>query len=180
MLSKACNASFQTVEAVYSCFDSLTFSKEELLFNTRTVSFKDPVFTNISTAWTTTIQVPVFGRCQTARTFGKMDEASGIKLDLNSSMDYKIFLHDPDFFILPINPSSTPVLGIPLELTGSNMSSSYSVMQYILAEENILLDRDNYPCTDYRKSGSSFTQCVMDHISKSTGCRVNDFHIPFR
>ena len=53
----ACNASFQTVEALYSCFDSLTFNKEELLFNTRTVSFKDPVFTNISTVWTTTIQV---------------------------------------------------------------------------------------------------------------------------
>ena len=172
MLSMACNTTFLTVEALYSCFDSLTFNKEELLFNTRAVSFKAPVFTNISTAWTTTIQVPVFGRCQTARTFGKMDEASAIKLDLNSSVDYKIFLHDPDFFILPINPSSTPALAIPLELSATNMSSSYSVMQYILAEENILLDRANYPCTDYRETGSSFTQCVVDDISKSTGCKV--------
>ena len=106
------------------CFESLVYQKEELIFGTKNFSFRDPVFTSLSTEWHPLIQSPTFGKCQTTNNFGMLDELAGMKIDLNTSHKYTIMLHDPDFFLAAVNPSSVPVLGVSVTLD-PNISNSY-------------------------------------------------------
>ena len=111
-------------ERFYPCFESLVYQKEELIFGTKNFSFRDPVFTSLPTEWQPLIQSPTFGKCQTTNNFGMLDELAGMKIDLNTSHKYRIMLHDPDFFLAALNPSSVPVLGVSVTLD-PNISNSY-------------------------------------------------------
>ena len=128
------NTTMDTPERFYSCFNSLTYQKEELIFGTKNFSFRNPMFTELSTDWRPLIQAPVFGKCQTTNNFGMMDELEGIKIDLNTSINYKIMLHDPGFFLASLNPSSVPSLGVSVTLD-PNISNSY---KYIDIESRYL------------------------------------------
>ena len=56
------------------------------------------------------------------RNVGKLVASKNFKAILNTSLDlgapYKVWIHDPDFYVESINPSSTPRIDITLNLTG--------------------------------------------------------------
>ena len=134
------NDSINTPEHFYACFESLAYHKEELIFATKNFSFKDPVFTELTTDWSSLYQAPQFGKCQTTNNFGMLDELAGMKIDLNTSHKYRIMLHDPDFFLAAVNPSSVPVLGVSVTLD-PNISNSYKLRVYFLTS---FVDTSNY------------------------------------
>lgn len=60
--------------------------------------------------------------CSPIRNVGKLVALKNFKAILNTSLDlgapYKVWIHDPDFYVKSINPSSTPRIDITLNLTG--------------------------------------------------------------
>ena len=60
-----------------------------------------------------------------------LDELASIKIDLDTSIKYKIMLHDPDFFLAAVNPSSVPVLGVSVTLD-PNISNSYKYQVFFI------------------------------------------------
>ena len=90
-----------------------------------------------------------------------------VKISLNASLPYRIWLHDPDFFLVTWNPSSVPAVEITLDL-----DTATTGFQYIGVEELRHLDRDGAPCTDYQEEGASFSDCVVTKMVESVGCKV--------
>ena len=75
----------------------------------------------------------------------------------------RIFIHDPNFFVLNMNPLGLPIKKIIL----SPRSGSF---YYSLAlREHRKLNTQNSPCVE--DSDYSFTACVKESLSRNVGCR---------
>ena len=92
-------------------------------------------------------------------------------------MKYRIWLHDPKFFFVNVNPSSTPSLPITMEknkLKVVNVGAEVA-MQFFVVEKVKLYNRDISPCTHYEDFNSSFYACVIRKTVSKIGCKVSPF-----
>ena len=171
----------------YSCLQLLTFSKEEMILDTQMLDYHTMQYTSIPAQWRRFLQVFNHGQCQTVRSLGQLTDSVQVmlslqklcrncaelnasvqvKISLNASLPYRIWLHDPDFFLVTWNPSSVPAVEITLDL-----DTATTGFQYIGVEELRHLDRDGAPCTDYQEEGASFSDCVVTKMVESVGCKV--------
>ena len=123
-----CNKTIDSVEEFYECVEKLMYSRDQLILESVFFSFSTTLVTPATDAtWEDLIETLFHGRCQTIRNVGKLPASQNFKAILNTSLDlgaqYKVFLHDPDFYVTSINPSSTPQIDISLNLTGSLVSN---------------------------------------------------------
>ena len=91
-----------------------------------------------------------------------------VKISLNASLPYRIWLHDPDFFLETQSASSVPVIDVTLDLRGVTLGAHQSIG----AERHELMDREGARCRDYRGDRDTFGECVAASVRKKTGCRV--------
>ena len=99
------------------------YTRDQLILKSVYFSYSTSIVTAATNAtWQDFIETAVHGRCQTIRNVGKLPASENFKAILNTSLDlgapYKVWLHDPDFFVESINPSSIPRIDITLNLTG--------------------------------------------------------------
>ena len=99
------------------------YRRDQLILKSVYFSYSTTIVTSAASAtWQDFIETAVHGRCQTIRNVGKLPASENFKAILNTSLDlgapYKVWLHDPDFFVESINPSSIPRIDITLNLTG--------------------------------------------------------------
>ena len=99
------------------------YRRDQLILKSVYFSYSTTIVTSATSAtWQDFIETAVHGRCQTIRNVGKLPNTENFKAILNTSLDlgapYKVWLHDPDFFVESINPSSIPRIDITLNLTG--------------------------------------------------------------
>ena len=118
-----CNMTIDSVEDFYNCIETLLYSRDQLILESVFFSFSTTLWkpaTNVK--WENYIEALIHGRCQTIRNVGKLVASKNFKAILNTSLDlgapYKVWIHDPDFYVESINPSSTPRIDITLNLTG--------------------------------------------------------------
>ena len=110
---------------------------------------------------------------------GTLLEGQFVKVSLNSTLKYRIWIHDPKFFFVSMNPSSTPALSITIEkekLKKLNFGAEVA-MQFIVAEKMTLYNRESSPCTHYGDFNSSFYACVVRKTVSKIGCKVRSFPI---
>ena len=146
------------------------FSKEDLILGTAEFNYETTLMTNISLQWEAFIDSLLHGRCQRLRNTGNMLEGKYLKIFLNSTFFYRIYIHDPNFHVTSLNPSGTPRLDLPLNFEGQKLSS---FVLYIYAEKHKFLNRKSSQCYDYEKAGSSFTACIAEFVSNETKCKVS-------
>ena len=118
-----CNKTIDSAETFYNCVDTFMYSREQLILKSTYFSISTTLATPaLNATWKEFIETLMHGRCQTIRNVGKLPSSYNFKAILNTSLDfgapYKVLLHDPDFFVTSINPSSTPQIDINLNLTG--------------------------------------------------------------
>ena len=149
----------------------MVFNREELITDTLTINLSVPVFRNYSISWREHFSVMFYGRCQKASDIGILKTGQYIKVHLNTSIPirYKIWLHDPEFFMLSLNPNSVPTIDNTLNVSAAPLG----VQLFINAEEHYLLNREKSPCSDYQDS--SFTKCVENYVITKTNCKVKYF-----
>ena len=118
-----------------------------------------------------------YGNCLFRETFGKLPEGQFVKVSLNTTLKYRIWLHDPKFFLVSMNPSSTPSLSINIEKGMLKMLTigAEVAMQFLVAEKITLYNRDNSPCTHYEDFNSYFHACVIGKTTSKIGCKVITF-----
>ena len=119
-----CNKTIDSVDDFYACLETLLYSRDQLILESVFFSFSTSLVTPAANAkWENIIETGIHGRCQTIRNVGRLPASQNFKAILNTSLDmgapYKVWLHDPDFYVESINPSSTPKIDITLNLTGS-------------------------------------------------------------
>lgn len=186
-----CNKTIDSVEDFYSCIETLLYSRDQLILETVFFSFSGALVKPATNAkWENYIEALIHGRCQTIRNVGRLPAAQNFKAILNTSLDlgapYKVWLHDPDFYVESINPSSSPRIDITLNLTGCLLQmyslkfSSFILhegrdlggFQYIRAEKHVLMQREDQQCRDYANEGTTFSECISISAMNSTGCKV--------
>ena len=123
-----CNKTINSVEDFYTCIETLLYSRDQLILETVFHSFSTTMWEpakNIT--WENYIEALIHGRCQTVRNVGRLSASQNFKAILNTSLylgaPYKVWIHDPDFYVESINPSSTPRIDITLNLTGSHLKN---------------------------------------------------------
>ena len=163
-MMKLCNiSSSRNVTEILSCLDFLTFEKEEFIFGTQIYSYRNNSFRNLSTVWETQYN-PYFGKCQMSRNLGPVPEGESIKVVLNKTLEYRIFIYDPDFFYPSLNPKTTPRIHLSVRSTS---------LLFLHTEKMSSQDRKQSPCTDYGTQGYTFSECIVKYIVKQTGCKVD-------
>ena len=167
-MMKLCNiSSSRNVTQILSCLDFLTFEKEEFIFGTQIYSYRNNSFRNLSTVWETQYN-PYFGKCQMSRNLGPVSEGESIKVVLNKTLEYRIFIYDPNFFYPSLNPKTTPRIHLSVRSTS---------LLFLHTEKISSQDRKQSPCTDYGTQGYTFSECIVKYIVKQTGCKV-DMNFP--
>ena len=129
-----CNiSSSQSVEDFYDCFQNVTINGPSRVSRTRKFNLENFTFENNRLSTWKSIWSYYFGHCVTSNDFDSLKDGQFIKIYLNKSSDYLIWIHDPDFFYFSFNPRSIPKLEI-------DFSPVYStVLQYIEQEKHIKL-----------------------------------------
>ena len=97
---------------------------------------------------------------------GNSWETDEINLHVNTSDNLirRIFIHDPDYFVLNINPLALPYKMVTLTPHCGRVYYSLAVREY----RN--LDTPNNPCVE--EPDYSFTTCVKESLSRKQGCRL--------
>ena len=120
--------------------------------------------------WREDFTYPFYGRSYTLlypNLRGNNWRTDDIVLHVNNSdgLTRRIFIHDPDFFVVTTNPLTLPIS--TLILTPSMSGRFY----YSLAlREHRQLNTPTNPCME--DPAYSFTTCVKESLSRDTGCRL--------
>ncbi len=99
------------------------YSRDQLIKKSVYYSYSTSIVTAATNAsWEEIIETGVHGRCQIIKNVGKLPASENFKAILSTSLSlgapYRVWLHDPDFYVESINPSSIPRIDITLNLTG--------------------------------------------------------------
>ena len=133
------NTNVTSVQEFYKCYDSMIFKKEEIILGSYYwdyINWKSP---DLQIEWDELSYSMMYGRCQLARDIGEIEETKFIKLKLNDSLEYRVWIHDPNFFFMSWNPRSTPSLLAKLKF---NKIDRNHIIQYISKEKNSLLNTE--------------------------------------
>ena len=103
------------------------------------------------------------GKCYTQEV--KSDNTSIL---LNPQLRIKMIIHDPNFFLITVNPSTIPA--ITLEI-GENDEFQFI---YIDVVRKVKMNTKKQSCE--RNETYSFSSCVKNHVSNKLGCRLSTNH----
>ena len=109
-----------TTDQFYNGSNSLVYEREDIILRSVYFTFKTASFNETEVNWEDFTETLIHGKCQTLRNLPELEEAYNFKAILNESIaaPYKIWLHDPDYFVTSLNPSGTPRLETTLTLHG--------------------------------------------------------------
>ena len=108
-----CEENLTNAEQFYECFEKKNYQRSEIIEGTFRRRFGESL-ENTVVSWSEILYTFDTGICYTAERFGKMEELEMNFINLNLSMSYDVFLHDPNFFLVAINPSNSPRIKIDI------------------------------------------------------------------
>ena len=113
--------------------------------------------------WVSDFTVSFLGLCHTLNTSVEMefDFLSGaFFFTLNESLDYQVYVHDPDYFMINVNPFAMPYYHIP---TNGSVGSYYYKMRRVHHKKIQNCNSD----PSYK-----FSSCLKRSVSSRIGCRL--------
>ena len=155
-------------EEFSDCVANKTFGLNEVIENvTQGVGFKELADPKL---WTSDMTLTTGGRCYTLKHDQQLKvdfqtDSIWISLVVN---DYYVFLHNPDFLIVTLNP-----LAIPLQfmrVTPKDLTNTSCLGLTLEVVQRQKLDRPDAPCNaspDY-----NFTACVKKGLARIVNCTL--------
>ena len=157
-LIRNCNES-NNENKIVNCVNMKTFNISE----TVPESFsRDDSINFPNSYWIDEVSVFTFGKCHTLNNSVSLG-ASTWNFLLDNNLNYKIWIHDPQYFLLTANPATIPAAFMDLK------ANEGFQMIYIEVIEHLNIDRPLRPCKD--QNNYSFTTCVKESVSEKIGCR---------
>ena len=152
---------------IVRCIEQNTFSQTEVFKDVvlgmtakKSVLTKENLFTeDFTTAWD-----GIFYAINVQKRIGPDDTTDQIYILLDKSHTYKIFTHDPNYFIVNENPAGLP--SIMLKLNPYTSVNYYYRISLTEVEE---LDLPKDPCN--KDPDYNFQACVKRSLSSQVGCR---------
>ena len=168
ILPTECNVSSaaETIE----CISAKTYGRNEVI---RTVDIIKHIPGNTGQHWTTLnssgndwssrYEGGALGVCHTLHyphPVGTNSLTDSVTVKILPDVAYDIFIHDPDFFLPTINPSTFPFSKIKLQ-----ENDTFKVF-YIDVTQHQKLNTPRNPC------GSDFNECMREYILREMGCSI--------
>ena len=168
ILSTECNGSSadQTIE----CISAKSYRRKEVI---RSVDIIKNIpgsagqhWTTLNSSgsdWSSRYQGGALGVCHTLdypHPVGTNSITDSVTVKIIPDVAYDIFIHDPDFFLPTINPSTFPFSKIKLQ-----EYDTFKVF-YIDVTQHQKLNTLRSPC------GSDFNTCISTYISQEIGCEI--------
>ena len=145
------------ISQLFKCIREKTFSREEIVFGV------DKQGRALDVEWNSLFQNFDLGTCQTAVIKEKIENPQNyIIISLNSSLNYKIILHDPKVFLMSVNSKAFHRTEIHL--------SQQSGSQLIDATQYKMFSREESPCEE--DDNYNFTDCLEQSMTRKVGCKV--------
>ena len=174
-------SSYTNIADFFECFNNITLNEGSMVSQTKIFNYQDYTFENTTLSTWKTVNSFYFGRCITSNNIDRLKDRQFFKIYLNTSLDYKIWIHDPDIFFLSLNPKSSPKLELdysPVTTTTDRTKNYYgsnitSVLQYLEQSKYSAKNRKQFPCKNYGK-GTSFSNCLVEFINKNSSCKVTN------
>ena len=163
-LKKVCGAA----RNVSACIVENTLSLEEMAFVE--LGFEQNVSLMNQSLWQEDFTAAWFGRSYTLRypdPIGTNWRTDAINIHINQSdgLTRRIFFHDPDYFLLNVNP-----LALPLNLQTLKNSLTGRVYYSLALTEHVELNTPQDPCIE--DPSYSFHACVKESLAKNASCRL--------
>ena len=150
-------------EELVACVEKKVYTKEEIFMSQYGV-WKAGNKVGLS-QWKGSFWPLFFGKCFSLKaedgTIG-FTLYDGLSISLNSSLEYWVILHDPDYFVMSSNPTTIPRIAFSID---KNFGSK---TVYIEATKHKKMDRKKRPCVE--ELDYSFTYCVRLSIATRIGC----------
>ena len=156
MFAQTCQTTFTDANSFFKCAESLTYNKSEIILGTKQFDTLTLTTSDMTADWDLMSYSMNHGRCYTPSSLGQLNETRQITVPLNKSVSYRIWIHDPEFFVISWNPSSVPFVEISLT-TKQDTDLAVLASQFIGIEHYHRMNRDEYPCTEYRIAYVFFT-----------------------
>ena len=135
----------ESVQVFYECFKALSVNGDTMILQTKKFNFKDFSFENTTFSIWKSLSSYYFGQCVTTNDISSLEDGLLLKIYLNKSMEYRIWIHDADYFYLSLNLKSIPKLELDYSPSiqsrnGSKMGYS-TVLQYLEKKKYVQMNR---------------------------------------
>ena len=154
---------------IKECINNKTFNLEEIIKDVILGFSKKESLINQENLWTVDFTETWNGRAYTFNFHGRIGpEFTMLQLFvmLNYQLHYRIFIHDPKYFAINLNPVSLPHMMV---IVNPNSTPSHYYRLALTEVEELNLPED--PCnTD---PGYNFQTCVKESLSSQVGCRLS-------
>ena len=150
------------IDKFHECLKERTFRRDEILFET--IFQEEKGIRKVNVKWNNLFQNIEFGTCQTALIPEKIESPQKyLILNLNSSLNYRVFLHDPKVFFISLNSKA-------FDRTEIRVTKGSGLTQLIEATRYKLFSRKTFHCE--AEQSYNFSACVQQKLDMMTGCRV--------
>ena len=145
-------------------FDEVIIFAQQGIEDVSAIKLSDP------NLWTSDMTLTTGGRCYTL----KYDQELKVDFQTDSIVinlvvnDYYVFLHNPDFLIVTLNPLAIPLQFMPVTPKDLTNTSSLGLTLQVVQRQN--LDRPEARCNsspDY-----NFTACVKKGLARIVNCTL--------
>ena len=161
----ACGNNMEEEEFI-DCILGSTFNAEDFMINVFDNQYKYQITFSFS------------GRCFTLQNrdqkIGSDIGKSTLSMHLNRAFDYKIFIHDANFFYYTLNPKALPGFRIDFK-----PETGMAFLGHIEIIQHRRIDRADHRCD--KNDEYSFTDCVNAAILAHVGCGIpfNAYNVEF-
>ena len=141
------------------CVNTLAYDIEDIV-----VTIPDSQEYTTAEIVSTDITLAAAGKCHTFSQERMSSEAGNLELPpLNKSLDYRIFIHDPDFFFISTNPKVYPGFKEYLPKQDENSSDLYYIQNIeIIQHDNLNLEKSL--CVE--NTEYDFSMCLKNAVNK--------------
>ena len=115
------------------------------------------------TIWVEGITNIAAGKFYSIKTIYAGEDDNGLHIHLKTGQKFSVYIHDPNFYVLSINPDTVPNINFGIE-------DSRSQIIYIKAVYHQKMNKPNSPCV--LSKSYNFTRCVADFVTRRVGCRL--------
>ena len=162
LINGPCNVS-DDLKSLISCIETNTFAKNETIksaVNGKMVDLKNTYL------WVELLDFFPLGRCHSIKppsgTIG-FSQMNPLKMSFNSSLEYRVTIHDPDFYVMTSNPQTFPRIMFKMD---QNFGQKW---MYLEVTKHIKLNTKNQPCKENK--GYSFKKCIKIFVATKIGCK---------
>ena len=145
------------------CINEKTYKHDDMINSYTIGSYEEEKDVTNTTIWSEGITTSFPGRFLSIETVFADPEDFVFNIQFKPELKYSVMIHDPDFYVFTVNPSTVP--GILLSLEDSLSQYVHINMVY-----NKMMNTPAYPCIS--SESYTFTRCVAAFVSARVGCRL--------